>query len=241
MLRTAFPHAAEAEGSVLGRSPAPCSGSSLSDGRSRLPRARRGGRGGGGEGHDSRARCAVGAGGAQAAGGADLCAGVSASSVPRPRAFLPAAGPAAAPGVGQTAAAASPRARTLGAAFPRGRGTRCKQRTLPRPPARSRGGRCRTPRASAAPGAGGTCHLQRPGGVQGAEGVPGAQAGPLHHVVVRPAEEAVLPQREFIAGDELAAAGHAAETLDVVHLGAGAHHEVILAEADAALGALDAV
>lgn len=85
------------------------------------------------------------------------------------------------------------------------------------------------------------CHLQRPGGMQGAEGVPPAQAGPLHHVVVRPAEEAVLPQREFIAGDELAAAGHAAETLDVVHLGAGAHHEVILAEADAAFGALDAV
>lgn len=85
------------------------------------------------------------------------------------------------------------------------------------------------------------CHLQRSGGVQWAERVPGAQAGPLHHVVVRPAEEAVLPQREFIAGDELAAAGHAAETLDVVHLGAGTHHEVILAEADAALGALDAV
>lgn len=92
-----------------------------------------------------------------------------------------------------------------------------------------------------APCAGGTCHLQRPGGVQGAEGIPGAQAGPLHHVVVRPAEEAVLPQREFITGDELAAAGHAAETLDVVHLGAGAHHEVILAEADATLGTLDAV
>lgn len=107
--------------------------------------------------------------------------------------------------------------------------------------ARRRARRRRAPQASTAPGAGGTCHLQRPGGVQGAEGVPGAQAGPLHHVVVRPAEEAVLPQREFIARDELTAAGHAAETLDVVHLGAGAHHEVILAEADAALGALDAV
>lgn len=136
------------------------------------------------------------------------------------------------------AAAALPRARTLGAAFPRGRGTHCMRQALP---ARRQAGRRQTPRASAALGAGGTCHLQRPGGVQGAEGVPGAQAGPLHHVVVRPAEEAVLPQREFIAGDELAAAGHAAETLDVVHLGAGVHHEVILAEADAALGALDAV
>lgn len=77
--------------------------------------------------------------------------------------------------------------------------------------------------------------------MQGAERVPAAQAGPLHHVVVRPAEEAVLSQREFIAGDELAAAGHAAKTLDVVHLSAGAHHEVILAEADAAFGALDAI
>lgn len=86
-----------------------------------------------------------------------------------------------------------------------------------------------------------TCHLQRPRRVQGAERVAGAQAGPLHHVVVRAAEEPVLPQRELVPGDELAAAGHAAETLDVVHLGAGAHHEVVLAEADAALGAFDPV
>lgn len=86
-----------------------------------------------------------------------------------------------------------------------------------------------------------TCHLQRPRRVQGAERVPGAQAGPLHHVVVRAAEEPVLPQRELVPGDELAAAGHAAETLDVVHLRAGAHHEVVLAEADAALGAFDPI
>lgn len=86
-----------------------------------------------------------------------------------------------------------------------------------------------------------TCHLQRSGGMKGAERVPGSQAGPLHHVVVGSAEEAVLPQREFVPWDELAAAGHAAETLDVIHLGAGSHHEVVLAEADAALGALDAV
>lgn len=86
-----------------------------------------------------------------------------------------------------------------------------------------------------------TCHLQRPRRVQRAEWVSGPQAGPLHHVVVRAAEEPVLPKRELVPGDELAAAGHAAETLDVVHLGAGAHHEVILAEADAALGAFDSV
>lgn len=88
---------------------------------------------------------------------------------------------------------------------------------------------------------GSTCHLQRPRGVQGAERVAGAQAGALHHVVVGAAEEAVVAQRELVARDELAAAGHAAEALDVVHLGARAHHEVVLAEADAALGALDAV
>lgn len=83
--------------------------------------------------------------------------------------------------------------------------------------------------------------MQRPRRVQGAERVAGAQTGSLHDVVVRAAEEPVLPQRELVPGDELAAAGHAAETLDVVHLGAGAHHEVVLAEADAALGAFDPI
>lgn len=83
--------------------------------------------------------------------------------------------------------------------------------------------------------------MQRPRRVQGAERVAGPQAGPLHHVVVGAAEEPVLPQCELVPWDELATAGHAAETLDVVHLGAGAHHEVVLAEADAALGAFDPV
>lgn len=83
--------------------------------------------------------------------------------------------------------------------------------------------------------------MQRPRRMQGTERVPGAQTGSLHHVVVRAAEEPVLPQRELVPGDELAAAGHTAEALDVVHLGAGAHHEVVLAEADTALGAFDAV
>lgn len=86
-----------------------------------------------------------------------------------------------------------------------------------------------------------TCHLQRPRWVQGAERIAGAQAGPLHHVVVCAAEEPVLPQRELVPRDELAAAGHTTETLDMVHLGAGAHHEVVFAEANAALGAFDPV
>lgn len=83
--------------------------------------------------------------------------------------------------------------------------------------------------------------MQRPCRVQGTERVAGAQISPFHYVVVRATEEAVLPQRELVSGDELAAAGHAAETLDVVHLGAGTHHEVVLAEANAALGAFDPV
>lgn len=77
--------------------------------------------------------------------------------------------------------------------------------------------------------------------MQGTERVSSAQAGPLHHIVVRPAEKPILSQREFISGDELSAAGYTAETLDVVHLGAGAHHEVVLAEAYAAFGAFDPV
>lgn len=137
--------------------------------------------------------------------------------------------------------------------------TRCPRHPAPgrpRPPPRGARGRWRQQRVNAGrwaawPGAGlgaascgraqRTCHLQRARRVQGAERVAGAQAGPLHHVVVRAAEEPVLAQRELVARDELAAAGHAAEALDVVHLGAGAHHEVVLAEADAALGAFDPV
>lgn len=77
--------------------------------------------------------------------------------------------------------------------------------------------------------------------MQGAERVSSSQAGPLHHVVVRAAEKPILPQRKFVSRDELSAAGHTAETLDVVHLGAGAHHEVVFAEAYAAFGAFDPV
>lgn len=77
--------------------------------------------------------------------------------------------------------------------------------------------------------------------MQGTKRVASAQTGSLHHIVVCSAEETVLPKRKFVPRDELAAAGHTAETLDVIHLGAGTHHEVVLAEADAALGAFDPV
>lgn len=86
-----------------------------------------------------------------------------------------------------------------------------------------------------------TCHLQRPGGVQGAQRVSGAQGGALHHVMIGPTEEPVLPQGELVPRDELSAAGHAAETLDVVDLGAGSHYEVVLAKTDVAFCAFNPV
>lgn len=77
--------------------------------------------------------------------------------------------------------------------------------------------------------------------MQRAERVSRAQAGPFHDVVVGPAEEPVLPQSELVPRDELPAAGHATETLDVVDLGAGPHHEVVLAEADVAFSAFNPI
>lgn len=86
-----------------------------------------------------------------------------------------------------------------------------------------------------------TCHLQRSDGMQRTQRVAGAQVGPLHHVVVGPAEESVFPQSELVPRDELAAARHAAKALDVVDLGASPHHEVVLGEADVAFRTFDAV
>lgn len=86
-----------------------------------------------------------------------------------------------------------------------------------------------------------TCHLQRSGGVQRAEWVSGAQAGPFHNIVIGSTEEPVFPQGELVTRDELPAACNAAETLDVVDFGAGPHHEVILAEADVAFSAFNPV
>lgn len=77
--------------------------------------------------------------------------------------------------------------------------------------------------------------------MQRAERVSRGQTGPFHHVVVGPAEKSVVSQRELVPGDELAAAGHAAKTLDVVDLGAGPHHEVVFAEADVAFSTFDSV
>lgn len=54
------------------------------------------------------------------------------------------------------------------------------------------------------------------------------------------AEQLVLPQRELIPGQQLAAAHGAAEALDVVHGVPRPHHQIAAAEAHLALGALDA-
>lgn len=58
--------------------------------------------------------------------------------------------------------------------------------------------------------------------------------------VVGSAEQLVLPQREFISREQLAAAHGAAEALDVVHAVPRPHHQVAAAEAHLALGAFDA-
>lgn len=58
--------------------------------------------------------------------------------------------------------------------------------------------------------------------------------------VVGSAEQLVLPQRELISRQQLAAAHGAAEALDVVHAVPRPHHQVAAAEAHLALGALDA-
>lgn len=86
-----------------------------------------------------------------------------------------------------------------------------------------------------------TCHLQRSGWVQGAQRVPGAQAGPFHNIVVCSTEEPVFSESKFVPRDELPTAGHAAETLNVVDLGTGPHNEVVLAEADVAFSAFNPV
>lgn len=77
--------------------------------------------------------------------------------------------------------------------------------------------------------------------MQWTERVSGSQAGPLHYVVIGPAEEPVFPESELVPRDELPATGYAAETLDMVNLGAGPHHEVVLTETDVAFSAFNPV
>lgn len=52
--------------------------------------------------------------------------------------------------------------------------------------------------------------------------------------MVCPAQESVVPEREFVPRDQGAAAGDAAETVDVVDLTACLHHQVTGVESEAA-------
>lgn len=61
------------------------------------------------------------------------------------------------------------------------------------------------------------------------------RAGVAVDLVIVFAIEAVVAQREFVAGHQLAVARRAPEALDVVDLGFGAHHEVAPAEPHSAL------
>lgn len=72
-----------------------------------------------------------------------------------------------------------------------------------------------------------------------AEGAP--CGGPLQQqAVVRSTQELVFPQRELVPRQEVSAAHRATETLHVIDTVPGAHHQVAAAEAQVALGTLDA-
>ena len=62
-------------------------------------------------------------------------------------------------------------------------------------------------------------------------GVPEVALGLLQHehflLVVSPAEQLALPQHELVPLLQQLAADHAHETLHVVHLGLGAHHQFV--------------
>lgn len=74
----------------------------------------------------------------------------------------------------------------------------------------------------------------------GNTGGTGTVLAALENVVIVPAEQAVLPQSELVAGLEPPHAGAAPEALHVIDLGLRSHHVVVLAKALAALVALRA-
>lgn len=91
------------------------------------------------------------------------------------------------------------------------------------------------------PCAGLTWQMQASGAGERAGAAGTAGRGALEQkAVVGAAQQLVLPQRELVAGQQLAAAHGAAEALDVVHAVPRPHHQVAAAEAHLALGALDA-
>ena len=67
----------------------------------------------------------------------------------------------------------------------------------------------------------------------GTAGVQNGRGVSVDFVVVF-AVKSVVSEREFVAGNQLALTGRAPETLDVVDLGLGPHHEVAAAESRSA-------
>lgn len=85
-----------------------------------------------------------------------------------------------------------------------------------------------------------TWDVQGPVGVNvpGTDGAPGWSA--LHEQpVIRPAEQLLVPQRELISREQMSAAHRAPETLHVIHVIPGPHHQVTAAKTDVAFGAFD--
>lgn len=74
----------------------------------------------------------------------------------------------------------------------------------------------------------------------GYTGSPGAVFSALENIVIVPTEEAVLPQRELVAGLEPPHTGATAKALHVIDLGFRPHHIVIFAKTLATLVALRA-
>lgn len=70
-----------------------------------------------------------------------------------------------------------------------------------------------------------------------AEWVARTHCCPFNDVVIGSAEQTVLSESKFVPRDKLSAAGHTSKTFDMVHLGAGSHHKVVLAETDVAFSA----
>ena len=83
--------------------------------------------------------------------------------------------------------------------------------------------------------------MKRSAGVEVSRADGAAGPAALHQQpVVSPAQQLLVPQGELVPRQELSAAHRAAETLDVVNVVPGPHHQVAAAEAQVAFGAFDA-
>lgn len=139
---------------------------------------------------------------------------------------------------------ASPASYPAGAAessTPEARGPTPAVPPTPRPPVGSPATLPHAPLPAARPRARLTWQMQAAGAGERAGAARAAGRGALQQeAVVGAAQQLVLPQRELVSREQLAAAHGAAEALDVVHAVPRPHHQVAAAEAHLALGALDA-